>query len=142
MSEAKARDKVTYLSFVQANIARMSNYACALKGACCAIVVSLIAIIQQLSDPEPKWRCYAVVVAVCALFGAFDAKYLCIERSNRALYKLIDENEDGTYQTSLELPIRCKEDGSRWVDAVRSWSVWPFYVALAAIGIVTCMMVI
>lgn len=135
-------DKATYLSFVEANIARMSNYSCAIKGSCCALSIGQLVLFQQAGlDGESFPFCMLALLATVVSFSAFDCKYLQLERLNRALYRLIDEAGSG-YPTDMVLPSPCSSDCTRLRDVYISWSVLGFYLVLAAICAASAALVI
>lgn len=132
----KAADKVTYLSFAQSNISRMASCSLAVKGSCCAVLTALVAVLQAASmrsDALPA--CCVLLIAVSLAFSVFDCWYLWLERRYRALYRLIDTNEDGTFPTDMLPPDAAKKDGTRRRDVYLSWSVVGFYAVLALMSV-------
>lgn len=133
--EQALSDKTAYLSFVQSNIARMSNYSCAIKGSCCAAVVAELALLQQAEIEVSNCPlCIVLLVSSVLAFSLFDARYLQLERQNRALYKQIDE-AGASYRTDMKVPEPCSCNGTRWRDAYLSWSVLGFYLTLGLLGV-------
>lgn len=127
----RLRDKAAYLSFVQANIARMSNYSCAIKGLCCALSVGQLALFQQARHGCAGFAlCALALCATAGLLSVFDSRYLQLERLNRALYKEMDAS-GCDYRTDMVVPPPSAEDRTRRCDAYVSWSVLGFYSVLA-----------
>lgn len=136
----KMRDKISYLSFAQSNIARMANCSCAVKGAFCAIAAGLLALFQQ-GTSTPWWTYPVVLFAVALAFSVFDSAYLQLERRYRVLYRLIDESIDGSFPTSMVPPEPSICDGTRRRDAYLSWSVAGFYMVLCALCVVASFLI-
>lgn len=135
-------DKGTYLSFVQSNIARMSNYSCAIKGSCCAFLLAQLALFQQSPLNEASYPLCLLLQAVCSFaFSLFDGKYLQLERQYRVLYReAVSAGRDFSADLVLPAPRVCDETRKR--DVYFSWSVLGFYFVLSCISISTSMLVL
>ena len=142
LAKRGTQEKLTYLSFVQANIARMSNYSCAIKGSCCVVVIGQLAMFQQAKlGVDLAFPCFVVLAATIFAFSIIDSKYLQLEKRNRVLYRLIDE-ADEDFPTNMELPAPSIVDGTRCIDSFLSWSVLGFYMILAFVCFGTAKLVL
>lgn len=135
-------DKGTYLSFIQSNIARMSNYSCAIKGSCCAFLLAQLALFQQSSLNEANYPlCLLLQAASSFAFSLFDGKYLQLERQYRVLYReVVSTGREFSADMALPAPRICDETRKR--DVYFSWSVLGFYFILSCISVSTSMLVL
>ena len=135
-------DKGTYLSFIQSNIARMSNYSCAIKGSCCAFLLAQLALFQQSSLNEANYPlCLLLQAASSFAFSLFDGKYLQLERQYRVLYReVVRAGSEFSADMALPAPRICDETRKR--DVYFSWSVLGFYFILSCISGLTSMLVL
>lgn len=135
-------DKGTYLSFIQSNIARMSNYSCAIKGSCCAFLLAQLALFQQSSLNEKSYPlCLLLQAASSFAFSLFDGKYLQLERRYRVLYRLVvSSGNEFSADMALPAPRICDETRKR--DVYFSWSVLGFYLILSCISVSTSILVL
>lgn len=135
-------DKGTYLSFIQSNIARMSNYSCAIKGSCCAFLLAQLALFQQSSLNEKSYPlCLLLQAASSFAFSLFDGKYLQLERQYRVLYReVVSAVRKFSADMALPAPRICDETRKR--DVYFSWSVLGFYLILSCISVSTSMLVL
>lgn len=135
-------DKGVYLSFVQSNIARMSNYSCAIKGSCCAFLLAQLALFQQSSLNEANYPLCLLLQAVSSFaFSLFDGKYLQLERQYRVLYReVVCAGREFSADMVLPAPRICDETRKR--DVYFSWSVLGFYLILSCISVSTSMLVL
>lgn len=135
-------DKGTYLSFIQSNIARMSNYSCAIKGSCCAFLFAQLALFQQSSLNEANYPlCLLLQAASSFAFSLFDGKYLQLERQYRVLYREV-VSAGREFSADMALPAPCICDETRKRDVYFSWSVLGFYFILSCISVSTSMLVL
>ena len=141
-STDSCRDKLTYLSFVQSNISRMSNYSCAIKGSCCALVIAQIALLQHAATSSARFIfCCLLVSATIIAFSLFDSRYLQLEKQYRVLYRIINEAK-ASFPTDLIVPKPSVDDGTRRRDAFFSWSVFGFYLSVLSVCICTLLLTI
>ncbi len=135
-------DKGTYLSFIQSNIARMSNYSCAIKGSCCAFLLAQLALFQQSSLNEKIYPlCLLLQTASSFAFSLFDGKYLQLERRYRVLYRQV-VGSGSEFNADMELPAPHICDETRKRDVYFSWSVLGFYLILSCISVSTSILVL
>lgn len=135
-------DKGTCLSFIQSNIARMSNYSCAIKGSCCAFLLAQLALFQQSSLDERSYPlCLLLQAASSFAFSLFDGKYLQLERRYRVLYRqVVSSGSEFNADMALPAPRICDETRKR--DVYFSWSVLGFYLILSCISVSTSILVL
>lgn len=127
-------DERLYLQFLQNNISRMNTNSSQMKGWCVAIVAALFALYADKNNPLFVWICLFPVLMFCIL----DSFYLQQEHKFRRLY---DDFVDGKETKPLvyKMPIKSYEKGfPGFFKALKSWSVWPFYIVMIVSLFVIC----
>lgn len=135
INEADRTDMIAYLQIIEGAIDRMGSNSAILKGFSAAVLAGISAL-TSISDVS------VVVIAITLfpiiLFGYLDAKYLQVEKKYRILYdqvRLSEKNIDFSMKTAFSATELKKEKATLY-DAMRSWSVWPFYGLSVVIGLV------
>lgn len=125
----------THLTMIQGVIQRMASNSSACKAWCVTLVSAILVIVADKGEPN-----YALIAVIPSLlFGALDVYYLALEKGFRKSYNsfigklhrksLVEEdlysiNPSGNMQTHQ-------------TEAMKSFSVWGFYISLLVlIGIV------
>ena len=117
-----------HLTILQSVIQRMATNSSSCKAWCITIVSAILVIIADKGKPN-----YAFIALLpTLLFLALDAYYLALEKAFRAAY---EEFVRKVHSGSLSAPdlFAVKWSGkmsSHQLDALKSFSVWGFYVAL------------
>lgn len=122
----------SHLSLLQDVIQRMAENSASSKAWCITLVSAILVLVADEGKPE-----FASLALVPALFFlALDAYYLALEKGFRAAYndfvKKVHEGRLSVHDLYAIAPL-----GARWghqVAALKSFSVWGFYITL--IGIV------
>ena len=123
-----------YLGFIQSVITRMGQNSFQSKSWCITIVAALAAILFNNSkDEQQSSPCVVGMVGILSvlLFWLLDSYYLYLERGYRQLYKIAAGLVEG--QTCAPYDMEIPKEwlrGGRYVRAVFSKSVFPFYLAI------------
>ena len=128
----------SYLSILQGVIGRMGSNSAGCKTWCIALVSAIVVIISDKANPNYIW---ATLIPI-ALFFFLDAFYLGLERRFRERYdefiKKLHKGEttvEDLFIVALEKGL-CKTLEATFRAAV-SISVWPFYVFLIGMLVIT-----
>jgi hypothetical protein len=127
--------KLKHLEFIQNVIDRLSTSAFLFKGWAITIAAGLAAV----ASSGAKRDLIVVAVIATALFWLIDAFYLSVERCYRGLYEDVAETspEDIDFSMKLKQPV----SAGRWLSAVFSRLLIPFYGAILVANIVTILVV-
>lgn len=123
-----------HLSIAQSVIQRMASNSASCKGWCIALTSAILVLVADKSRPD-----YALIAFIpILLFLSLDAYYLALEKRFRNSYNtFIDKlHRKGIESTDL-YAIMPSEDATKaiWA-ALRSFSVWPFYLTLVIMVLV------
>ena len=114
-------DKVEHLNIIESVITRMAGDSLQIKCWCLAIVSAAIVISRS------------VIIAACVLpvmlFCYLDVKYLSLEKAYRNLYDEVRQKDESEIDFSMRFTPVPK------IISFKSWSVWPFYISMAALPI-------
>ena len=129
-----------HLSLIQNVIQRMATNSSSCKAWCITIVSAVLVIVADKGKPE--FTLIALIPTL--LFAALDAYYLGLEKGFRDSY---NEFIKKLHQKTLEAKdlysiIPSGNQSSLQVDALKSFSVWGFYLTLAILIFVTKYIVI
>ena len=124
----------SHLAMLQQIIGRLAGNCASAKTWCVSIASALAVVMVQTHSPDLV-RVAAIPVL---LFGSLDAYYLGLERRFRTCYEdLVKKLHNGTATTDdlyVVMPkLRIRGLFAEAVVAVGSFSIWPFYLGLAAI---------
>ncbi|MCU7918984.1 MAG: hypothetical protein KZQ95_11580 [Candidatus Thiodiazotropha sp. (ex Epidulcina cf. delphinae)] len=124
----------THLGIIQGVIQRMSSNSSQCKAWCITIVSAVLVIVADKGKPDFAW----IALFPAILFLTLDAYYLTLEKGFRASYnqfvKKIHKNTlsaDDLYSVS---PAGDMYKHRR--DALKSFSVWGFYLGLIALVVI------
>lgn len=118
----------SHLSISQSVIQRMATNSASCKGWCIAIVSAILVFVADKSKPE-----YAFITLIpIILFMMLDAYYLGLEKRFRASYNdFIDKlHKRGIVASDLYAILPSGNPGKTFVNALLSFSIWPFYLML------------
>jgi hypothetical protein len=118
-----------HLGIIQAVIQRMASNSASCKAWCITLVSAILVIVADKGKPR-----HAVIAAVpTILFFVLDSYYLSLEKRFRDSYNsFIDKLHRGRVTASdLYAVTPHGPPFSAFVAAVLSFSIWPFYLALA-----------
>jgi len=117
-----------HLQILQSGVQRMATNSSSCKTWCITLVSGILILVADKSRPELAWL--ALIPTV--LFLALDAYYLALEKAFRSSYDIAVEklHNDQLFPQDL-YPISPQGNICRHqVDAIKSFSIWGFYVAL------------
>lgn len=119
-----------HLQISQAVIQRMAANSSACKAWCVALVSAILVLVADKGKPQFAWMAVIPTVLFCAL----DVYYLVLEKMFRNSYNgFIDKLHKG--KIAAEDLYAIKPGGERpdaINAAVKSFSIWPFYLTLLA----------
>lgn len=121
------------LTILQGVIQRMAGNSASCKTWCITLVSAIIVVVAQ--QDRPKLALIGVVPTL--LFFYLDANYLRLEKQFRNRYNdVVRKLHAGTLNSSdLFQVLPLGNTSTAFLAAMRSWSVWTFYVViLIAIG--------
>ncbi len=135
MSEQNQENKRQYLEFIQNNISRMAQNSLLLKEITAVIfpIITIFLSSELLANP----KLISILIAPILAFGFMDAKYLALERKYINLFNIavkgeyIENNVTKTsllYDFSLDKEIITQDKKNKFLEALISWSVLPFYL--------------
>lgn len=125
----------THLSIIQNVIQRMAANSTSCKAWCVTLVSAVLVIIADKGKPEYAW----IALLPTLVFAALDAYYLALEKAfrnsyNRFISKLHNKQLTATDLYSV-LPVG--KMSSLQFEALKSFSVWGFYISLAVLIAIT-----
>jgi hypothetical protein len=123
--------KFQHLSFIQATVNRLATQSFLLKGWAVTLVVALLAFASTRSDS----RATALAWLPPLGFWVLDGYFLSRERSYRALYDSVRDEDDAPTAFSMDTSAECRGRNS-WPRSTFSLTLLLFYgllmVAIAA----------
>lgn len=125
----------THLAILQNVIQRMASNSSASKAWCVTLVSAILVIVADKSKPD-----YAYIAMLPTfIFAALDAYYLALEKAFRNSYNSFISKLHSRTLTEFDLySVVPKGNMSNLqLDAIKSFSVWGFYVSLTVLIIVT-----
>lgn len=118
----------THLGILQGVIQRMAADSSSCKAWCITIVSAILVVVADKSKPD-----YALLALIPnLLFLALDAYYLAMEKGFRNAYNaFVKKVHNGELEAEDLYSVQPIGGGSRLqLDALKSFSVWGFYVVL------------
>lgn len=121
----------THLGIIQGVIQRMAGNSTSCKAWCITIVSAILVIIADKGKPNLA----ALAFLPTLLFAALDAYYLALEKGFRNSYNaFIDKLHSGKLSPEDLYAMNPKGNVKNLqLEALRSFSVWGFYVSLIAL---------
>lgn len=125
----------THLGILQGIILRMATNSASCKTWCISVVSAILVIVADKGKPDLAW----IALFPTILFAALDAYYLALEKGFRNSYdKFIRKLHTGQLTTE---DLYSVEPVGRSVDlqisALKSFSIWGFYIPLIALVAIT-----
>ncbi len=120
-----------HLSILQSVIQRMATNSASCKTWCITVVSAILVVIADKNKPE-----YAFIAFLPTfLFMALDAYYLALEKGFRTAYNnFVQTVHSGNLKVSdLYSVAPAGSTNTHQLDAVKSPSVWGFYIPLMAL---------
>lgn len=115
-----------HIDIIQSTINRMASNCFIIKGWC----ITLVAALCTISATQDRSVIYLLAYIPTVLFSLLDAFYLWIERRYVRLHEEIIKQENGVPDFSMNT-TEYKGTKGGYCGAFFSWSVAPFYIALA-----------
>lgn len=117
-----------HLSIAQSVIQRMASNSASCKGWCITLTSAILVLVADKSKPD-----YALIAFIpILLFLALDAYYLALEKRFRNSYNSFIEKLHRKSVTSIDLYAIVPSGNAinSLQAALKSFSVWPFYLTL------------
>lgn len=125
----------THLAMLQNVLQRMASNSSSCKSLCITLVTAVLVIVADKGKPD-----YALIALLpTVIFACLDAYYLALEKSFRETYNQFVSKLHNKLLVSSDLyVIKPQEKMSKHqVDAIKSMSVWGFYVPLVILIYIT-----
>jgi hypothetical protein len=125
----------THLGIIQNVIQRMSANSSSCKAWCVSLVAAVLVIVAGKGKPENAW----IALLPTVVFAALDAYYLALEKAFRNSYNNFIAKLHKKQLTEEDLyAIEPSGNMSQLqVKALKSFSVWGFYLSLIALIAIT-----
>lgn len=122
-------DKLKHLEMIQGVVNRLASNSFQIKGWCVVLVAALLA----LGAREGSFEIVLVAVVPVLVFWGLDGYYLSRERLFRKLYDSVRIEDETDFSMEVKDLRKKGRFWSRdWCSAVRSTTLSPFYLTLAA----------
>lgn len=133
--EAESASIQTHLSIMQNVIQRMASNSSSCKAWCVTLVSAVLVIVADKSKPEYAW----IAILPTVLFTSLDAYYLALEKGFRASYnKFISKlHKKSLTEEDLYSVLPQGKMSQLLLEALKSFSVWGFYLSLVALIVLT-----
>lgn len=121
----------THLGILQGVIQRMSTNSSSCKAWCVSLVAAVLVIVADKGKPEYAW----IALLPTVVFASLDAYYLALEKAFRNSYnKFIAKiHKKQLTEEDLYLVAPVGNMSKLQLEAYKSFSVWGFYLSLAAL---------
>ena len=123
-------DRIKHLEFISATISRLNGNSFQAKSWCVAIVAAVFAV---LDGNQPN-RLGLIGLIATALFWAFDAYYLSLERQFRNMYAAV-ATSTATADFLMD-PSPFKDNYASWASCLGSKSMGVYWSLMAVSGLV------
>ncbi|OOF07985.1 hypothetical protein BZG82_15715 [Salinivibrio sp. PR5] len=117
-----------HLAMLQNVIQRMASNSSSCKSWCITLVSAVLVIVADKGKPDYAW----IALLPTVIFACLDAYYLALEKGFRETYnKFVEKLHRKSLFSSDLYAIKPQEKMSKHqVDAMKSISVWGFYIPL------------
>lgn len=124
-----------HLSMIQNIVLRMASNSSTCKSLCVTLVSAILVIVADKGKPDYAW----IALLPVLIFSFLDAYYLALEKSFRKAYDDFVQKLHGNklQLTDLYSITPSKEMLTHQVAAMKSLSVWGFYIPLALLIAIT-----
>ena len=121
----------THLGIIQNVIQRMSSNSTNCKAWCVTLVAAVLVIVADKGKPDYAW----IALLPTVVFLALDAYYLALEKGFRNSYnQFVSKLRAGNLtERDLYSVMPVGNMSKLQLEAVKSFSVWGFYVSLGAL---------
>ena len=123
-----------HLQILQGIVQRMAGNSTSCKTWCITIVSAILVVIAGKNQPQLAW----LALLPSILFLAIDAYYLALERAYRGSYNaFVKKLHAGQARIEDVYAVVPKGDmTAHQINALKSFSVWGFYLSLIALVVV------
>ena len=132
----------SYLEILQSVISRMANNSASCKTWCITLVSAVLVVIADKAEADYAW----IAVIPVLLFLVLDAYYLGQERAFRQIYNSFIQKLHDNQATASDLfqlkPARGKTATTLTINAVSSFAIYPFYLTLVVMIVITRFLVL
>lgn len=125
----------THLSIMQGVIQRMASNSTSCKAWCVTLVSAVLVIVADKGNPDYAW----IALLPTVVFAALDAYYLALEKGFRNSYNVFIRKLH-TKQLTTEDLYSVSPTGNLsklQLEALKSFSVWGFYISLIVLIAIT-----
>lgn len=125
----------THLSILQNVVSRMASNSSACKAWCITLVSAILVIVAGKGKPEYAW----IALLPTILFAALDTYYLALEKGFRESYNrfIAKLHRKSLRESDLYAVEPTGSMSKLQVEALKSFSIWGFYVSLVTMVILT-----
>lgn len=131
-------NKIKHLEMIQSVISRMAHNSFIIKGWGVTLVIAMFAFIGN--NLEAAY--IPLIMAPIILFCGLDTYYLMLEKRFRELYKITAKKNDDGIDFQLAITDSCKNKNSSYWKALKSPSIWAFYLAVLTVAIVVIVLIL
>jgi uncharacterized membrane protein len=124
-------NKHKHLEFIQASISRMSGNLFLLKG----WSITLIAALFALAAKDTNRAFIVVAYFPLFIFWFLDGYFLSMERRFRSMYEHVRQLREEEIDFSMNTEPYKSNPRNRWIPALFSRTLFPYYVTLALLMI-------
>ena len=124
-------DKLKHLEMIQGVVNRLASNSFQIKGWCVVLVAALLA----LGAREGSFEIVLVTVVPVLVFWGLDGYYLSRENLFCALYDMVRVSDAIDFSMEIGHLKTGRFWTGDWCCAVRSITLWPFYVTLIGFGL-------
>ncbi|WP_018983688.1 hypothetical protein [Salinimonas chungwhensis] len=125
----------THLGIIQNVVQRMATNSTNCKAWCVTLVAAVLVIIADKGKPEYAW----ISLLPTVVFFALDAYYLALEKGFRNCYNqfVAKIRSESLTEKDLYLVMPIGNMSTLQLEAIRSFSVWGFYISMCGLIAVT-----
>ena len=125
-----------HLGIIQSTIQRMSLNSASCKTWCVTIVAAVIVLIADRNKPALVW----VAIFPALIFAALDTYYLALEKGFRSAYEgFVRKLHIGRLMPEDLYTVQPRgSTREHQRSALKSFSIWGFYLSLIALAILAC----
>ncbi len=125
----------THLGIIQNVIQRMSANSSSCKAWCVSLVAAILVIVADKNKPEYAW----IALLPTIVFASLDAYYLALEKAFRSSYNnfIAKIHKKQLTEEDLYSVVPLGNMTKLQVEALKSFSIWGFYLSLIALISIT-----
>jgi hypothetical protein len=120
---------VEHIKLIQPIISRMSSSSFTVKG----FALTVQALLLGFAYKDSMWQLNVILFITVFMLCLLDMYYLWQERLYRGLYNYVRALSD----TDFSMNTNKQKESERYRDTISSVAIWPFYLGLLVINIVS-----